>query len=418
MQAELIAVGTELLLGYTINTNAAFLSRRLSELGIDCYHHLTVGDNPGRLSNAVQTSLGRADICVTCGGLGPTVDDVTLQTLTKVARRPLVLNHAVLSQIRARFTRLRIPMPHSNLRQAYVPRGAVVLPNRIGTAPGFILPLAKKLLIALPGPPAELEPMVIEQVLPWLKRRYPTLGILLSRTIKLTGITESEVDEKVQDLLKLRGDVTVGIYAHSAQVDLRITAKAKTPAAARKAIARLEADIRRRFGPLVFGVDDDTLEGVVGAWLKKRRATLALAESCTGGLIGHRVTQVPGSSAYFVGGVVAYANAVKTTALAVPAVLMKQHGAVSDAVAQAMAEGVRRAFKATNGLAVTGIAGPTGGTAAKPVGLVTIALASPKRTTCQRHQFTGDRAAIKWKASQAALDLLRVTLQRGMVLDA
>lgn len=410
MQAELIAIGTELLLGFTINSNQAFLARRLAELGVDCYHHLTVGDNPGRLAEAVATALKRADWVITCGGLGPTVDDITLPTLTKAAKRPLVLNQAILAQIRERFTRLGIPMPQANLRQAYVPKGAVVLPNRIGTAPGFILPLRQKLLIALPGPPQELEPMVSEQAIPWLRRRYPTPGVLLSRTLKLTGITESEVDEQVLDLLKFKGDVTVGIYAHPAQVDLRITTKGTTPAAARTAIQRVEAEIRRRFGSLLYGADDETLEGVIGTLLKSRRQTLAVAESCTGGLIGHRITQVPGSSDYFVGGVIAYANAVKTAALGVPAPSIRKHGAVSAEVAQAMAAGVRKSMKATYGLAITGIAGPTGGTREKPVGLVYLALAGPKPTISQRLRLTGDRAAIKWKASQAALDLLRKAL--------
>lgn len=412
MRAELIAVGTELLLGFVVNSNTAFLARRLTELGVDCYHHLTVGDNPRRLAEAIVTGLRRSDWVITCGGLGPTVDDITLATLTRVATRPLVLNHAIVSQIRARFVHLRIPMPQTNLRQAYLPRGAVVLPNRVGTAPGFILPLARKLVIALPGPPQELQPMVSEQAIPWLKRRYPLLGVLLSRTLKLTGITESEVNERVMDLLKMNGNVTVGIYAHPAQVDLRITAKGKTPAAGRKAIARVEQEIRRRFGGLVYGADEDTWEGVVGALLTKRRATLAVAESCTGGLIGHRITQVPGSSAYFVGGVVAYANTVKTATLRVPAPLIRQQGAVSEPVAKAMAAEVRRALKTTYGLAVTGIAGPTGGTAQKPVGLIYLALADATQVACQRHQFTGDRAAIKWKASQAALDLLRKALTK------
>src|SRR3989338_2555504 len=264
MRAELIAVGTELLLGHTVNSNTAFLGRRLAELGIDCYYHVTVGDNPWRLADAVKTGLRRADCVVTCGGLGPTIDDAPLPTLTKAARRALVLDHRVLSQIHARFTQLGIPMPQSNLRQAYVPRGAVVLPNRIGTAPGFILTLGKKVLIALPGPPRELEPMFTEQVVPWLTQRFPATGALVSRTVKATGITESEVDARVEDLLKLKGDVTVGIYAHPSQVDLRVTAKAKTPAEAQKAIRKIEHDIRRRLGSLVYGADEETLAGVVG----------------------------------------------------------------------------------------------------------------------------------------------------------
>ncbi|MBI4227109.1 MAG: competence/damage-inducible protein A [Candidatus Omnitrophica bacterium] len=410
MRAELIAVGTELLLGYTVNSNTAFVGRRLAELGIACYHQVTVGDNPGRLAEAVKAGLARADCVITCGGLGPTVDDVTLATLTKVAQRPLVLDHAILSQIHERFTRLGIPMPQNNLRQAYVPRGAVVLPNRVGTAPGFLLPLRKKLLIALPGPPRELEPMLMDHVVPWLRQHSPATGILTSRTLHLAGPTESEVDERVADLLKLKGAITVGIYAHAGQVDLRITASAKAPAAAQAAIRRLEREIRRRLGRVVFGADDETLEHAVGALLTNAHRTVAVAESCTGGLIGHRLTRVPGSSAYFLGGAIAYANAVKTALIGVPAPLLRKHGAVSEAVAHAMAAGIRKTLKANYGLAVTGIAGPAGGTAEKPVGTVYLAVADAQRVVGRRLHLTGDRETIKARAAQAALDLLRTTL--------
>lgn len=410
MRAELIAIGTELLLGYTVNSNTAFLGRRLAELGISCYHHVTVGDNPGRLAEAVKAGLSRADCVITCGGLGPTVDDITLATLTKAAQRPLVLDQTVLTQIHERFTRLRIPMPQNNLRQAYVPRGAVVLPNHVGTAPGFILQLRKKVLIALPGPPREMEPMFTQHVAPWLKARYPAPGILQSRTLHLTGLTESEVDEHVADLLKLKGAVTVGIYAHAGQVDLRITANAATAAEARKAIKKIETDIRQRMGIAVFGADDETLEHVVGALLAKSKRSIALAESCTGGLIGHRITRVPGSSAYFVGGVVAYSNGVKTAVAGVPATLLRKHGAVSEAVAQAMAAGIRKTLKADYGLAVTGIAGPTGGSTEKPVGTVCLAIANGKHAVVRQLHLSGDRELVKTRAANAALDLLRTTL--------
>ncbi|OGX41606.1 MAG: competence/damage-inducible protein A [Omnitrophica WOR_2 bacterium RIFCSPHIGHO2_02_FULL_68_15] len=413
MNVELIAIGTELLLGWTVNTNTAFLSRRLAELGVDCYHHVTVGDNPARLAEAVRAALGRSDCVVTCGGLGPTVDDITLPTLTKVAGRPLVLDHAVLGRIRERFTRMGIPMPQNNLRQAYVPRGALVLANTVGTAPGFLLPLRKKLLIALPGPPKELEPMVTEQVVPWLKTHRGLTGVLRSRTLHLTGITESEVDERVADLLKLTGAVTVGIYAHAGQVDLRITAKGEAPAALQKAIHAVEHAIRARLGAIVFGADEETLEQVVGTLLTKSRKTVALAESCTGGLIGHRLTQVPGSSAYFLGGAVAYANAVKTALIGVPAALVRKHGAVSDPVVRQMAAGIRKTLRSDYGLAVTGIAGPSGGTAEKPVGTVHLAVAGAKQVISRALHLTGDRAIIKARAAQAALDFLRTTLTAG-----
>ncbi|MBI4314086.1 MAG: competence/damage-inducible protein A, partial [Candidatus Omnitrophica bacterium] len=410
MQAELIAVGTELLLGFTLNTNAAFLSRKLAELGVDCYHHVTVGDNPVRLKETLVGALKRSDCVITCGGLGPTVDDITLATIAKTLERPLVLDQDILTQIRGRFQRLGIPMPQSNLRQAYVPRGAIILPNRIGTAPGFILPLRKKILIALPGPPRELEPIFITQVLPWLEKRASPEAVLISRTLKLTGITESEVDEKVSDLLKLKGETTVGIYAHPGQVDLRITAKHKTKAGAGHNIRRIEQEIRKRMGALVYGADDDTLEEIAGKLLGRQRKTLSVAESCTGGLVGHRITQIPGSSAYFVGGAVSYADAVKSGFLGVPPGLLRKQGAVSEEVAKAMAQGIQKLARASVGLAITGIAGPAGGSKEKPVGLIYIALSNGKQVLCRRYTLTGDRSTIKWKASQSALDLLRLYL--------
>lgn len=410
MQAELIAVGTELLLGFTVNTNTAYLSRKLAEMGVDCYHQITVGDNPGRLKEAVAAALKRSDLVITCGGLGPTVDDITLATIAKTIGKPLVLDQDVMTQIRERFQRLHIPMPQSNLRQAYVPRGATILPNRIGTAPGFILELRKKILIALPGPPRELEPMFLTHVQPWLEKRSPAQSVLVSRTVKMTGITESEVDEKVSDLLKLKGDVTVGIYAHPGQVDLRVTAKNKTHAGATQAIRRIEQEIRKRMGTTVYAVDEESLEEVVGKILTRQKKTLAVAESCTGGLVEHRITQVPGSSAYLIGGVVSYADGLKSSLLGVPAALLRKQGAVSEETAKTMALGVQKLAKSTLGLSVTGIAGPTGGTKEKPVGLVYIAIAFGKQTLCRQFTLTGDRSTIKWKASQSALDLLRLYL--------
>ncbi len=418
MQAELIAIGTELLLGYVVNEDTTFLGRVLAGLGVSCYRQVTVGDNPNRLAQAIQAARSRADLVITCGGLGPTVDDVTLETIARVTRRKLVLHRSILRQIRQRFRRLGIRMPASNARQAKVPEGAVVFPNLVGTAPGFLLKLNPKgsdpvgsdpkikLLVALPGPPAELQPMVKRHLIPRL-RRYASKGVIHSRTLKLTGVMESEVDSKVRDLLALEGGVTVGIYAHPAQVDLRITARADSLPAAQRRITQIEAKIRRRFKHLIYGADDETLEGIAGKLLRRSRRTLAVAESCTGGLVGHRITQVPGSSDYFRGGVVAYADAVKEAVLGVPSSTLRRQGAVSPQIARAMADGIRKLTGSDLGLAITGIAGPAGGSKTKPVGLVYLGLATPQGTQVQRHQFSGDRSTVKFKASQAALDLVR-----------
>jgi len=411
VNAEIIAIGTELLLGFVVNTDTVFLGRALAELGIDCYHQVTVGDNPERLAEAIRTALARADLVITCGGLGPTVDDITLETIARATETPLRLNRAILTQIRARFARLKIRMPESNVRQAMIPEGATVFPNSSGTAPGFLLTLrqaqGERRVVALPGPPAELIPMATRHLLPHLRHLIGT-SVIRSRTLKITGVTESEVDAKVRDLLALKGAATLGIYAHPSQVDLRISAKAATSSAADRLIARVEEKIRRRMRDLIFGADEETLEQVVGNLLRKKKLTLAAAESCTGGLIQHRITDVPGSSDYFAGGVVVYSNNLKESLLGVPPELLKRYGAVSPQAAQAMASGIRRATGSDLGISVTGIAGPTGGTKQKPVGLVYIALSTLHGTRAVRHQFSGARSVVKFKASQAALNMVRL----------
>lgn len=410
MHAELIAVGTELLLGYTINDDCAHVGRALAGLGISCRRHVTVGDNPGRLEEAIRTALDRADLVITCGGLGPTVDDVTLETISAATGRRLIPHPEILRKIETRFRRLGIRMPPSNHRQALLPEGAVELPNAIGTAPGFLLALPRtKYLAALPGPPAELIPMMEKHLAPRL-RRLCGQGVIRSRTLQVTGLTESEVDAKARDLLALDGPVTVGIYARPGQVDLRITARAASPAAADRQIVPVERKIRRRLGKLIYATDGEPLETVVGRLLRQKRTTLSVAESCTGGLIQHRLTEVPGASDYFVGGVVSYANAIKNTVLSVPADTLKKHGAVSPQTAGLMAGGIRRFTGSRLGLAVTGIAGPTGGTKQKPIGLVYVALDTGRSTLLRRFLFSGSRSQIKFKASQAALNLLRLHL--------
>ena len=435
MRAEVIAIGTELLLGYTVNDDATHVSRALAGLGIDCFRHVTVGDNPVRLKEALLAGLERADLVVTCGGLGPTVDDVTLETIAQVTDRSLLLNRKILQQIQARFRRLKIPMPSSNRRQALIPKGAIPFPNTVGTAPGFLLKTKSvnkctgeqvnkksaftrsrihsfthsRILVALPGPPAELIPMLKHQVVPHL-RRFSGKTVIRSKTLKTTGLSESEVDAKVRDLLAWKGKITLGIYAHPGQVDLRITAKAATSRKADEEIHRLERQLRHRLGTRIYGADQESLESAVGKLLCSRKKTLSVAESCTGGLIQHCITEIPGSSDYFVGGVVSYENQIKQSLLSIPADLLRKRGAVSAEVAQRMAVGVRELTGSDLGLAVTGIAGPTGGSKAKPVGLAYIALAANRHTITRKFLFNGNRSKIKFVTSQAALNLLRLHL--------
>lgn len=411
MRAEVISVGTELLLGQIVDTNAAYLSKQLPEFGIDLHYRVTVGDNERRLTEALQAALSRSDIVFTIGGLGPTEDDLTKETVAKVVGDEMVLDQQAADHMRSFFATRGIQMPETNLKQAMVPRRGCKLENPSGTAPGAAFETADgKVVIVLPGPPGEFVPMVNERVVRYLRERLGAgSGLIKSRVLKIAGLGESSVEEKVKHLLKSTNP-TVAPLASVGEVHLRITAKA---ASAEQACAMLD-DMDRRvleaLGDVVFGRDDETLEEVVVNSLIGRSLTLALAESCTGGLIANRITDVPGCSAAFLAGVVSYSNEAKREILGVPEELLVRHGAVSEEVARAMAEGVRQKTGADIGISVTGIAGPGGGTPEKPVGLVYIALANAKGTIAQRHRFMGSRNDIKRRTSQTALEMLRLSL--------
>jgi len=407
MKAEIISIGTEILLGQILNTNQQWLSRRFAALGIDVYYHSTVGDNPQRLIQAIRLGLERSDIVITSGGLGPTVDDITLEAVARALSRKLVFNQGILKQIRSHFGIQCADMPKENIRQAHVPEGAIILKNEAGTAPGFIIQEGLKTFIAMPGPPRELNPMFENYVIPYLKKKMKSAWIIKTRTINITGLPESAVDSKVKDILHSPAPVTVGIFASPSLIELKITAKARNEKEAKALIDKMDKKITARLKDYIFGRDDETLESAVGGLLRRSRKTLAIAESCTGGLISNRVTDVPGSSKYFKAGFVAYSNEVKASKLNVSPALIKRYGAVSRQVAIQMGKNVREIAGTDYGLGVTGIAGPSGGTRTKPVGLVYIALAAPKNTLYRKFNFTGERKIIKFKTSQAALDMLR-----------
>lgn len=407
MKAEIIAIGTEILLGQIVNTNPQYLSQKLAKLGIDVYYQSTVGDNPQRLIEAIRQGMKRSDIVIVTGGLGPTVDDITLESIARVLTRRLVLNKRILARIKSHFGKQCFKMPDENARQAHIPEGAIALRNDVGTAPGLIIEEDKKILIALPGPPRELKPMFERSVIPYLKRRTKSEWTIQTRTINITGLPESQVDQKVKDILKSPPPVTVGIFAHPALIELKITAKAKNERQANVLINKMDKKITARMKNYIFGRNAETLEGIVGKLLGRFRKTLAIAESCTGGLITNRITNIPGSSKYFKMAVVAYSNKAKVSQLNVSSELLKKYGAVSSQVATQMAKNIREISGTTFGLGVTGIAGPTGATKSKPIGLVYIALATPKQTFCKKFHFSGDREVIKFKTSQAALDILR-----------
>ncbi len=417
MKAELVFVGTELLLGEILNTNAQYLSQQLALLGIDVYHQQTVGDNPERLAAVFRQALSRADVVIASGGLGPTMDDVTREVAAEVTGRPLELDSQLVAELEAFFAGRGRKMPENNKRQAMVPRGATILYNDRGTAPGLIIPAeGGKAVILLPGPPAELIPMFERGVIPYLTSRTSGQALrLVTRVLRFVDIGESALEEKLKDLIAAQQDPSIAPYAKLAEVRIRLATKAATEEEGLARIAPVEAEIRRRVGHHLYGVDDTSLPEAVGQLLRERGLTLALAESCTGGLVAKAITDIPGSSDYFGMGFTTYSNAAKQRFLGVPAELLAEHGAVSGPVVCAMAQGALERAEADVAVAISGIAGPGGGTPDKPVGTVWFALATrgsethglPAGCWSTRRQLWGSRSDVRERSCVIALAMVR-----------
>jgi len=407
MNAEIITVGTELLLGQIVDTNFAFISQRLAEAGINIYFKTSVGDNEKRISDSIKLALNRSDAVIITGGLGPTVDDVTRAALVKTFNLKLVLNENVLKHMQSFFDLRKIKMPQNNLSQALVPNGSTVIENRNGTAPGLIVPVDKRFIIILPGVPSEMKPMMTETVIPFLKEHFKSEGILKSRVLKVYGLGESRIDELINELFRFCTNPTIALLASHLEVKIRLTARAKDEKEADELLSKLEHQLREKLHENIFAVNDDTMEKAVAMLLTLKRLTLATAESCTGGLLSSRLTDVPGSSAYFLRGAVTYSNQAKIDTLAVKKISLDMYGAVSKQVAEEMAEGARKLAGSDIGLSVTGIAGPDGGTLEKPVGLVYIAISTDNEMLSKEFRLSGDRIWIKERTAQSALDMLR-----------
>ena len=415
--AEIVTVGTELLLGHLVDTNAAEIARSLAGAGIDVHRQTAVGDNVARIAQAVREALDRADALICTGGLGPTVDDMTREGIAAATDRPLELHAPSLDAIQARFMRFGRPMTDNNRRQAMFPRGSDVLENPRGSAPGFIVDDGVRVIVALPGVPSEMRGMLVDRVIPFLKQRFSVDAAILTRVLHTIGCTESELDERIADLFREGVNPSIAVLAHSGQIDVKITAKAQTREEASSMIADLEPIVRERLGDVVYGVDAETLPRAMGAALRERGWTLAVAESCTGGMLGEMITSEPGSSKYFLGGVIAYDDRAKMKQLDVAADLMERFGAVSEEVCAAMAEGVRTAMRSDVALSITGVAGPGGGTGSKPVGLVYVGLAAPLAPIeIRKLDIPGDRELVRHRASLAALSMTwraaRIELER------
>lgn len=412
MRVELVAVGTELLLGDIVNGNAAWLGARLAAAGIDVTHAVVVGDNIERISETFATALQRADAVVVTGGIGPTQDDLTREAVAGVAGVALVRDRELEAELRRRFTELRRDVPEMNYRQADLPAGARAIPNTKGTAPGVRAEIGGGVIYALPGVPHEMQAMFDDTVLPDLLSRAGEPAVIVNRVLRTAGMWESAVAAALAPLvtrLETAGNPTIAFLASGGQTRVRITAKAQSKADAAHLVAPIEAEVRQALGSAVYGTDDDSLDVVLARLLRERGATVAVAESLTGGMLGERLTQAAGASDVFRGGIVAYATELKAQLLGVPAELLAAEGAVSAAVAVSMALGARTRLVATYGLSLTGVAGPDEQDR-QPVGTVHVGLATPSGTLSRSLRMTSDRQRIRMFATVAAINLLRLHL--------
>lgn len=406
IKVEIIAVGTEILLGDIVNTNAQFLSRELANLGIYVYRQTVVGDNAQRILESFHEAFKRCDIIITSGGLGPTQDDITKEMAAKYFNKELILHQESLNKIEDYFKAKGGELTKGNRKQAYFPKDAIVLDNHNGTAPGAIIEGENnKVIIVLPGPPRELVPMFKEGVLPYLKQFSE--GILYSKVLRIFGIGEGNMADKIKDILENQSNPTIAPYAKEMDVTLRITARAKDEEEAKLLIAPVEKKIRQRLGEDIYGEGDTTLENVVGEMLLNKKVTIATAESCTGGMLAARLINYPGISEVLMEGAVTYSNEAKVKRLGVKKETLDRFGAVSKETAKEMAEGIARTAGTDIGISVTGIAGPGGGTEEKPVGLVYVGLCIKGKTTVRKYNFQGNREKIRTRTVMNCLDWIR-----------
>lgn len=406
LAAEIIAIGSELLMPQFRDTNSLYLTEQLNAIGIPVSMKTIVGDEENYLEHAVRGAMDRTPILITIGGLGPTEDDLTRKVVARVLQRQLVLNDDILARLLRRYKARGIEMPPNNARQALVPTGAEILENNNGTAPGLWLRTEKNHVILLPGPPSELKPMFEASCVP--KLHDMAGGVAIARCVFRTAcLFESALDQRIAPIYTKYKNVETTVLAKPGQVEVRLTARAKNTEEAERLMRELGDQIDRELDEYIFTRSEQTLEEVVGALLTARNATISVAESCTGGLLAYRLTNVSGSSRYFMSGIVTYSNESKMELAGIPPLLLEMQGAVSAEVAQGLAEGVRQRANTTIGVGITGVAGPTGGSEAKPVGTVHVAVALPGGTVHRQFLFPGDRERIRWQASQAGLDMVR-----------
>jgi competence/damage-inducible protein CinA-like protein len=406
MDAEIIAVGSELLTPHRQDTNSLYLTSKLNSLGVEVRFKTVVGDDAERLGAVLRAALDRSRLIILMGGLGPTEDDINRQVVAGVLGRTLHEVPEVIERIAARYARTGRKMPANNARQALVPEGAEWLPNKKGTAPGIWMEQDGRIIVMLPGPPRELEAMFDEQCMPRLRNRVSGTQIR-TRVIKVAGLPESEVDQRIAPIYKPYSNPSTTILSTGGAIEVHLSAHGATQEEADGLLDELTDKIEPALGDHIFSTSGETLEEVVGMYLVMKQKTLATAESCTGGLLSERITRVPGSSEYYLGGAICYSNQLKTRFAGVSPKLLETYGAVSKPVAQALAEGIRRKTNASIGIGITGIAGPGGGTEEKPAGMVFIAVADDRGTEVREFRFPGDRERVRLLSSQFALEMLR-----------
>lgn len=407
MIVELIATGSELLLGDTINTNVAYLGHELNRLGYTVAFHSTVGDNRERMEAVVRQAATRADIVICTGGLGPTQGDITRECVAKAIDRPLVLHEEAVREVQQFFRSRNREMPEASRRETILPEGSVILHNSVGVAPGLAVTADKVTFILLPGPPAEMKAVFSESAVPYLLKRFGEQGAIVSKRYAVYGLRELELEERLYDLVTMQHNPTIAFLIKNGYIEVRLTASGKTTVEATQRLTPWEHIVEERLGDAIGRVLTDNLPNTVGAMLLDRKATIATAESCTAGLVGKRLTEAAGSSSYYMGGVQSYSNDVKHRLLGVPQDLLDTYGAVSEEVAKAMAEGAKKVIGTDYGVSTTGVAGPGGGTRTKPVGLVWFGVAGPKGTVAFRNDFIGDRESIRQSAAEQALQYIQ-----------
>lgn len=407
-QASIISTGTELLLGTTVDSNSLFMSQKLSDLGFRVINRYTVGDNREQICNAFENGLERADLVISSGGLGPTLDDLTKEVACEVTGCHMELVEEEVQRLKEFFARRKRDMPQVNLKQAMFPAEAIILRNSRGTAPGMYLKKDGKTVVLLPGPPREMQAMYLEEVEPLLKQDFDLdKRLTASKTIKVIGPGESQVDEMLADIIKNPRGCSLALLAKNGEVHIKVTAEGKDAEHSEQILEHITSEIKDIMGEYVFGYEEDSLAGVIGELLTKQDKSLALAESCTGGLLAQMITEIPGSSGYFWGAVTSYSNAAKIDLLGVQKETIEKFGAVSRETAEEMAKGILQKSGTDYSLAITGIAGPDGGSQDKPVGLVFIALADNREVTVKEMHFAGGRDAVRNLSARTALDLLR-----------